>query len=141
MENASRPECEGSSGGLNTPQDLSSAGTHIQRERPENDDHDAAGDSTFFGQKHDLEAAPTFQDSSSPPVFPLQPLTPAGDVYSAFGRHQIIFIVVMASFAGFFSPVSANIYLPALNPLARDLRVSNTLINLTVTSYMVCVDG
>lgn len=43
----------------------------------------------------------------------------------------------MASWAGFFSPVSANIYFPALNTLARDLHVSNTLINLTLTSYMI----
>lgn len=43
----------------------------------------------------------------------------------------------MASWAGFFSPVSATIYLPALNPLAEQLHVSNTLINLTLTSYMI----
>lgn len=43
----------------------------------------------------------------------------------------------MASWAGFFSPVSANIYFPALETLARDLHVSNSLINLTLTSYMI----
>ncbi len=43
----------------------------------------------------------------------------------------------MASWAGFFSPVSGQIYFPALNPLARDLHVSASLINLTLTSYMV----
>ncbi|KAG9792292.1 hypothetical protein KCU88_g907, partial [Aureobasidium melanogenum] len=43
----------------------------------------------------------------------------------------------MAAWAGFFSPVSANIYFPALNPLAQDLHVSDTLINLTLTSYMI----
>ena len=43
----------------------------------------------------------------------------------------------MASWAGFFSPVSGQIYFPALNALSTDLHVSNTLINLTLTSYMI----
>ena len=43
----------------------------------------------------------------------------------------------MAAMGGFFSPLSANIYFPALNALARDLKVSNQLINLTLTSYMI----
>lgn len=43
----------------------------------------------------------------------------------------------MASWAGFFSPVSGQIYFPALVPLATDLHVSNSLINLTLTSYMI----
>ena len=58
-------------------------------------------------------------------------------VHSVFTKNQKRFIVVMASWAGFFSPVSGTIYFPALNSLARDLHVSTTLINLTLTSYMV----
>ncbi len=60
-----------------------------------------------------------------------------GPVHSVFSRNQKRFIVFMASWAGFFSPVSGMIYFPALNALASDLRVSNTLINLTLTSYMI----
>lgn len=65
----------------------------------------------------------------------------SGDVadveYSVFTISQRRYIVFMASWAGFFSPVSSQIYFPALNTLARDLHVSNSLINLTLTSYMV----
>ncbi len=61
----------------------------------------------------------------------------AGPVHSVFTKNQKRFIVFMASWAGFFSPVSGQIYFPALNPLARDLKVSDSLINLTLTSYMV----
>ena len=61
----------------------------------------------------------------------------AGPVHSIFTRHQKWFIVFMASWAGFFSPVSGQIYFPALNTIAADLHVSNTLINLTLTSYMI----
>lgn len=65
----------------------------------------------------------------------------SGDIadvdYSVFTISQRRYIVFMASWAGFFSPVSSQIYFPALNTLARDLHVSNSLINLTLTSYMV----
>lgn len=59
--------------------------------------------------------------------------------YSVFTRGQKWYIVFTASWAGFFSPVSSQIYFPALNTLARDLNVSSSLINLTLTSYMVSV--
>ena len=57
--------------------------------------------------------------------------------FSIFGRREKTFIVIMASLAALFSPLSANIYYPALTVLAEDLNVSNTLINLTITSYLV----
>jgi len=58
-------------------------------------------------------------------------------VHSAFSKRQKQYIVFMTAWAGFFSPLSANIYFPALNTLAADLKVSNELINLTLTSYMI----
>lgn len=66
-----------------------------------------------------------------------RPVEVADVDYSVFTRSQKRFIVFMASWAGFFSPVSSQIYFPALNTLAEDLNVSNSLINLTLTSYMV----
>ncbi|KAI2787558.1 hypothetical protein POX_f07929 [Penicillium oxalicum] len=57
--------------------------------------------------------------------------------YTIFTKRQRRYIVFMASWAGFFSPVSSQIYFPALNTLAEDLDVSNSLINLTLTSYMI----
>ena len=41
------------------------------------------------------------------------------------------------SFAAFFSPLSSNVYFPAINTIAKDLRVSISRINLTVTTYQV----
>ena len=61
----------------------------------------------------------------------------SGPAYTVFNKHQKKFIVAMVSLGGFFSPLSANIYFPVLNALARDLKVSNQLINLTLTSYMI----
>jgi hypothetical protein len=37
----------------------------------------------------------------------------------------------------FFSPFTAQIYFPALTSIAKDLHVSNSKINLTMTTYMV----
>ncbi|KAF4123422.1 Sugar (and other) transporter, partial [Geosmithia morbida] len=46
-------------------------------------------------------------------------------------------IVVFVSLAGSFSPLSSNIYFPAIDSISRDLGVSTSLIALTVTVYMV----
>jgi hypothetical protein len=58
--------------------------------------------------------------------------------YSSFSTGKKRYIVSTAAGAGLFSSLSAQIYFPALNTLAEDLNVSASLINLTVTSYMVC---
>ncbi|KAH8691192.1 putative florfenicol exporter [Talaromyces proteolyticus] len=57
--------------------------------------------------------------------------------YSVFSTGVKRYIVVCSSCAGFFSPLSSQIYFPALNTLATDLNVSIGLINLTLTSYMI----
>jgi hypothetical protein len=84
----------------------------------------------------DLEAAQNINDHENGTAG-----NQSGDVadvdYSIFTISQRRFIVFMASWAGFFSPVSSQIYFPALITLGRDLHVSNSLMNLTLTSYMV----
>lgn len=72
---------------------------------------------------NDLEALPTNQS--------------AGPPYSVFTLKEKRAIIVLTSCAGFFSPISASIYFPALNAIAADLHVSNSLVNLTLTSYMI----
>lgn len=64
-------------------------------------------------------------------------VVPSGPVYSAFSVWKKRYIVIMVTWAAFISPTSANIYFPALNPLKEQLNVSTTLINLTLTSYMI----
>ncbi|KAL8736835.1 MAG: hypothetical protein Q9181_002278 [Wetmoreana brouardii] len=58
--------------------------------------------------------------------------------YSVFSKSAKRWTVFLVALAGFFSPLSANIYFPALNCLTHDLRVSLELINLTITAYLVC---
>lgn len=78
--------------------------------------------------------------SASPPPTPPQQAEPEPapvKPYSSFSKWEKRFVVFMASGAGLFSSLSAQIYFPALNTLAEDMNVTATLINLTVTSYMV----
>ena len=65
------------------------------------------------------------------------PLETVSERYSCFSSLQKKYIVFTASGAGLFSSLSAQIYFPALNTLAKDLNVTSSMINLTVTSYMV----
>ncbi|OCL02136.1 MFS general substrate transporter [Glonium stellatum] len=57
--------------------------------------------------------------------------------YSIFTLNEKRLIVVILTSAALFSPISSTIYYPSLTTLAADLHVSNTLINLTITSFMI----
>lgn len=57
--------------------------------------------------------------------------------YTTFTKGQKRFISLVASFAAMFSTLMSYIYYPALVPMSRSLGVSVTLINLTVTSYLI----
>lgn len=59
--------------------------------------------------------------------------------YSIFTTWEKRGIVLGAAAAAFFSPLTAQIYLPALNLLANDFHISEAQANLTVTTYMVCL--
>lgn len=67
----------------------------------------------------------------------IHPITSKGPSYSVFGIHQKRYIVFMAAFGGLFSSLPANVYFPALNTLSTGLHVSDELINLTLTCYMI----
>ncbi|CAM1510918.1 Fc.00g084310.m01.CDS01 [Cosmosporella sp. VM-42] len=57
--------------------------------------------------------------------------------YSCFTTWQKRWIVLAAAGTAFFSPLTAQIYFPALTAIADDLNVTASKINLTVTTYMV----
>ena len=77
------------------------------------------------------------QPSSSPQPASELPVD-TGKPYSTFGSTAKRLIISAASLAAFFSPLSSQIYLPSLNVMAKALKVSNSKINLSVTTYMVC---
>ncbi|KAH8835473.1 MFS general substrate transporter [Flagelloscypha sp. PMI_526] len=59
------------------------------------------------------------------------------DPYSLLTRGSKYGVVFLVSVAGLFSPLSANIYLPAIPTIATEFHQSIELINLSVTVYMV----
>ncbi|KAL2267847.1 hypothetical protein VTJ83DRAFT_5124 [Remersonia thermophila] len=75
--------------------------------------------------------------AANPELGNLQPVS-SGPAYSVFSKRTKVWIIFMAACASFVSPMTANIYFPALNPIAQDLGVSVNLINLTLTTYMIC---
>ncbi|KAI0830472.1 MFS general substrate transporter [Trametes gibbosa] len=57
--------------------------------------------------------------------------------YSVYTNQEKWFIVAVTSFAALFSPLTANIYFPAIPTIAAAFHESTELINLTVTVYMI----
>ena len=57
--------------------------------------------------------------------------------YSTFSKSSKCGVVLLVALAGFFSPLSANIYFPALDYIASDLNVSLGSINQTITAYLI----
>ena len=62
---------------------------------------------------------------------------PSESPYHIFTRRKKWVLVYLVSLAGMFSPLSSNIYFPAINTISQDLKASNSLIALTITVYMI----
>lgn len=73
--------------------------------------------------------------ASGLPLETVQSSVPAR--YSVYTLWEKRWIVLAVSAAAFFSPVTAQIYLPALNVIAADFRITATQVNLTMTTYMI----
>jgi MFS family permease len=70
-------------------------------------------------------------------IVPAEEIVDDDERYSVFTTTQKRWIVLTASLAGFFSPLSSAIYYPATSTIAEDLGVTATKVNLTVTTYMI----
>ncbi|RGP78214.1 dityrosine transporter [Fusarium longipes] len=66
-----------------------------------------------------------------------QPGTQIDAPYSSFTTWQKRLIVLAAATTALLSPMTAQIYFPALPAIAKDLSVTTSQINLTVTTYMI----
>ena len=80
------------------------------------------------------EEQPTGQ---SKPVTETVTTISAKKPHSIFTPTEKLFLTSIATFATFFSPLSASIYFPALTILQTHFSTTPTLINLTLTSYMI----
>ncbi|KAM4066175.1 major facilitator superfamily protein [Hirsutella rhossiliensis] len=81
-------------------------------------------DENLHDQPGDDGEAATSPPKSAPP-------------YSIFTTWQKRAMVLAAAVTAFFSPLTAQIYLPALTAIAKDLDVTSSQVNLTITTYMI----
>ncbi|CAH0057338.1 unnamed protein product [Clonostachys solani] len=57
--------------------------------------------------------------------------------YTIFSAREKASIIVLVSFLAIISPLSGSVYLPALTSIADSLQVSISLVNLTITTYLI----
>lgn len=69
--------------------------------------------------------------------FPENGQPPAPPAYTAIPAYRRTMILSIVTVAGFLGPLAGNIYLPALLVLEREFHVSSTVINATVSVFMV----
>jgi len=84
----------------------------------------------------DLEKALGEEKSRSPSHEESHPSTPEPTT-ERFTRKEKWFIVSLVALAGLFSPLTSNIYFPAIPTIAKAFNKSTELINLTVTMYVI----
>ncbi|CZR64513.1 related to synaptic vesicle transporter SVOP and related transporters (major facilitator superfamily) [Phialocephala subalpina] len=84
----------------------------------------------------DTSSRPDYVRSSASSSYSLDKALPEPPyhVFTLAKKKQLVYIV---SLAGLFSPLSSNIYFPALGQIATDLKTSISLVSLTITVYMV----
>ena len=95
----------------------------------ENHDHHEE-DSTLRNHDGDNQEDTAGKSSSTPG-------DPDSKPYSIYTSREKWIIVSIVSIGGFFSPLTANIYFPAIPTIAAAFNKSISLINLSVTIYMV----
>ena len=61
----------------------------------------------------------------------------SGPPHSIFSKSSKIFIVFLVSLSALVSPFAATLFYPALNVLAKQLNVTQSMVNLSITTYMV----
>ncbi|KAF8960020.1 MFS general substrate transporter [Flammula alnicola] len=83
--------------------------------------------------QHDAKELVQVSTNTPEPELPNEP----DEASSRFSKNEKWFIVIFTAFVGLFSPLTANIYFPAIPTLSIAFNKSTELINLTVTMYIV----
>lgn len=126
--------------------DMSSSDT--KRDMKITSDNDASSTaSASHPEKSDLSMAePAQNDDNAPESKPdtaaaaalaKSTTTESKRAYTAFSPGEKWFIVIMTSLASFFSPLSGQIYFPVLPILTRTYNLSQSLINISITTYLI----
>ncbi|KAG2230859.1 hypothetical protein INT48_009240 [Thamnidium elegans] len=86
---------------------------------------------------NDKKSISSYESTATAYDLELNTYLPKEEPYSVFTGRQKLLIVSICCLTGIVSPLSANIYFPALNAIEKDLKTTTELINLTVTVYMI----
>ncbi|KAK4184810.1 major facilitator superfamily domain-containing protein [Podospora australis] len=78
---------------------------------------------------------PSTEDVEKAPVDDTGPITPPP--FSIYSRWEKRLMILGAALSATFSPLTGQIYLPALTVLADEFNVIDAEINLTITTYMI----
>ncbi|WVQ94439.1 hypothetical protein IAU59_001518 [Kwoniella sp. CBS 9459] len=105
---------------------------------------DSAQTGEFTDVGRQVEVGPTSPAVPAPglqpsPFPPLQPTTTSASSrpYSSFSRSTKIMIVALGGLAGVFSPISSNIFVPAIPTLSNAFHKSESAISQAVTIYLI----
>ncbi|GLA29855.1 hypothetical protein CBS76997_7412 [Aspergillus niger] len=103
--------------------------------------------STTSSSRSDLEKVPVPQviprdsdsdkGSLSPEPSTLEAQSSEKPPHHIFTRSRKLQMVCIVSLAAIFSPLSSNIYFPALDDVSKSLNISMSLATLTITVYMI----
>ena len=125
------PAIDGPGNALRPPPDGQSPKAPSQ---DKSEQKDAANEGTQESVGHDEEA----DEQKEETAVDARPKHEVDDKpYSVFTHNEKRIIVFCAGLSQFFSPISGQIYFPSLDAIAADLHVSSSLVNLTITSYLV----
>ncbi|MCJ1313724.1 hypothetical protein MMC25_007404 [Agyrium rufum] len=88
-------------------------------------------------QKNQTTQAKEFLEKAPVTDVEAVPTSPSAPLHTVFTRNQRVFVMVMTTLASFFSPLSGQIYFPAIPEIAKDYHTNTGRINLTITTYMI----
>ncbi|KAI0173284.1 MFS general substrate transporter [Hypoxylon sp. FL1284] len=109
----------------------------VASQPPSSSDHSDNSDHSSMAEAKDLDSGNSSSSEDAAEDVENLSRVPSGPAYSVFTQPMIRWIVFMCFVSAFVSPLTANIYFPALPVIANELGVSINQINLTLTTYMI----
>lgn len=115
--------------------------SHKQEALPEDLQQSSTRPNSFVADIDNDKQSEKAKDESPPDEPPIEKPDNsdvlAKEDFSIFTIGQKRGIIFAGSFASWFSPMTGSIYFPALDRIAADLNVTNSKINITVTTYLI----
>jgi multidrug resistance protein len=109
----------------------------LNAERAELEHHQSIKNGLITPSNLEPQSGIIILPSQTPESLQIPQSEPTKHKFTIFSKWEKRCIVLGAATMAVFSPLTTQIYLPAINNIAADLRVSSTQINLTITTYLI----